>query len=427
MKHFIGPFINPISLDKVELIQKGRCTVDQHGTIHSFVEHDSVDDITDGTIIYASEGEFFMPGFVDTHTHAPQFSNIGKGMEYTLLDWLHNVTFPKEASFGKSHAETHEEHYQRVYDHYKEVVLEIIEHGTTTCCYFGSIHFEANIILAQVLKDLGQRALVGKTCMDANSPDYYIEATEESIENTRKFVHQVRELGSGLVEPIITPRFAISCSSKLMSELGSIAKELDVHIQSHLSETKPEIEFVKELFPAHDTYTAVYDNHELLTPKTVMAHCIWLEDEEIEILKSRNCGISHCPNSNFNLRSGVFNVRRYLEAGMKVGLGTDVSGGSSVSIFDAMRQAIIASKVNHFQGGHSPLSAREALFLATLGGSQVLALDHKTGSFSPGKAFDALVIKPKKYDNLAEALENTVFCGDKSFIQQAYCNGIKIY
>jgi guanine deaminase len=265
--------------------------------------------------------------------------------------------------------------------------------------------------------------------MDCNSPDFYCETTEKAIDGTRRFAAAVDEIdnGAGLVKSIVTPRFAITCSRELMKELGNISRELNLPIQSHLSENKGECNFVASLFPECPDYASVYDSVGLLTPATIMAHSIYLSETEIALLKERGTSISHCPNSNFSLSSGIMPLRKYLEKGLKIGLGTDVSGGYSLSILDAMRQAIIASKCIAFQDpSQKELSVKEAFYVATLGGAEALNLNHRVGNFVPGKCFDALFVKSPvlaQHLSLEHRLEHFVFTGSKSDIASVYVKG----
>lgn len=212
--------------------------------------------------------------------------------------------------------------------HYLAVYISDLILGTTTACYFATTHLDSTLSLAKIVYKLGQRAYVGKVNMDRNSPEYYTESTEESIEATHQFVLKLRDLNlNDLVTPVLTPRFVPTCTPQLMTFLGKYSKENNIPIQSHLSETCGELEWVKELHPDIKDYSSVYDSFGLLTDKTIMAHCIHLSQEERNLLKSRNVGISHCASSNFSLGSGIMNLRRLLDEGhQKVGLGTDVAG-----------------------------------------------------------------------------------------------------
>ncbi|KAJ3276935.1 hypothetical protein HK104_003559 [Borealophlyctis nickersoniae] len=391
------------------------------------------------------DGQMIVPGFdfiikIDTHTHAPQFVYTGTGYDLPLLDWLAKYTFPRERQFADP------SFAQKAYP---LAVARSIRCGTTTAAYYGTIHLESTRILASIVAEKGQRGFIGKVCMDQNAPSDYIETTEESLEATKSFVQSMEDFDSnGRVKAIITPRFAPTCSSQLMHGLGTLAREKNLPIQTHLSENKGEIAWVRDLFPTCPTYTSVYASHGLLTDRTVLAHCVYLSDEERRDVKNACAGVSHCPNSNFGLQSGVLNVRRLFEEGVKVGLGTDVAGGYSSSIMDAMRQAVIASKVvymNSRDGGGrvwEPLTLAEVFFLATLGGAQVLGLENTVGNFEPGKEFDALLvdlvhgregkdgscaIECFSHDSPLSQLEKFVYLGDDRNIMAVFVGGRRVF
>lgn len=398
----------------------------------------------DAEVVELRHGELLMPGFVDTHTHAPQKPNIGSGQQYELLDWLEHVTFPMEAKFADV------DFARRTY---KSVVQRIINCGTTTCCYYATLHLEASKILADIVHESGQRAFIGKCNMDRNSPDHYREASPEaSVADTKALIAHIANYPSSdlqRVRAILTPRFAISCTPPLLFGLGKLAaSDPSLRIQTHISENRGEIAFTKELFPDCASYAHVYDKFGLLRGNTVLAHAIHLEPAEVELIKARNAGISHCPTSNFNLSSGVAPVGEYLDKGIKVGLGTDVSGGFSPSILNAVQNASIASKVIAMRStapsspslfANRQLSVSTLLFLATLGGAQVCALDAHIGSFAPGKAFDALLVNVRNdsgnpnlwgvdpdmevRDNLMGLLERFLFCGDDRNISGVFVQG----
>ncbi|EPQ58278.1 guanine deaminase [Gloeophyllum trabeum ATCC 11539] len=482
---FHGALVNPLDLHSYQALPHALLCVDPYGDIAWIEPHvpDAlVQDVMarkglvgdDVQVVQLKKGEFLMPGFIDTHTHAPQVPNMGAGQQYELLDWLENVTFPMESRFSDVDFARHT---------YKTVVRRVIDSGTTTCCYYGTLHVEATKVLADIIHEYGQRAFVGKCNMDRNSPDNYVEpSAEASVQGTKELLEHIRGLPpltsprpahdtdrSQLVHPILTPRFAISCTSPLLTSLGQIAaSDRSLRIQTHISENLSEIAFTKSLFPECSSYADVYDKHGLLRHNTVLAHAVHLEDEEIALLKERGCGISHCPTSNFNLRSGICKVGELLDRGIKVGLGTDVSGGFSPSILAAIQHASIASKVVSFQHqpghaiavphhlfvNHSPLANKQLpipalLHLATLGGAQVCDLQARVGSFAPGKAFDALLVSVSsaagnpavwgvevdealgiergmgmsKEQHLERMLEAFMFCGDDRNISRVYVQG----
>ncbi|KAJ2783269.1 hypothetical protein H4R18_001788 [Coemansia javaensis] len=335
--------------------------------------------------------QFLMPGLIDTHTHAPQFSFIGVGHDLPLMEWLEKYTYRHESEL---------QDVARARALYADVVRRVLRSGCTMAAYYGTIHRESTCALVDAVRAAGQRAYVGKVCMDANSPDYYCETTDESLRETEAFVRAVLGDQSGaddalLVRPIITPRFAPACTVRCMRALGDIARERRLPIQSHMCESPAEIEFAKRCFPAYASYSAIYHAMGLFGPRTIMAHCIHMSDDDMRLVRECGVGVSHCPNSNFSLSSGVADVRRLLDAGIPVGLGTDVSGGYSSSIIDAMRMAAAASRVLTAQRGpaaSAPLSTAELLFLATQGGARVMGMHDHIGTLDPGKLFDALVV-----------------------------------
>ncbi|XP_037536436.1 guanine deaminase [Nematolebias whitei] len=324
-----------------------------------------------------------MPGLVDTHIHASQYSYCGTALDMPLLQWLNTYTFPVESRFKD---------LKFAQEVYTKVVRRTLRNGTTTACYFATIHTDASLLLARIAHDFGQRALVGKVCMDRNSSvKHYKETSQESEDETHRFIKELLNKKYPLVKPVVTPRFAPSCTEDLLSKLGAIAKNNNLHIQSHISENTEEVKLVMKQFPDAESYTDVYHKCNLLTDKTVMAHGCHLSDKELDLFRETGASLSHCPNSNFSLCSGLLNVRNVLNHNVKCGLGTDVAGGYSSSVLDAVRKTLDASKVLTIQDPeHNTLSFEEVFRLATLGGSQALSMDDQIGNFEVGKDFDAL-------------------------------------
>lgn len=279
---------------------------------------------------------------------------------------------------------------------YNRVVSRTLAHGTTTASYFATIHVEATNLLADVAFDKGQRAYIGRVCMDRPEmcPDYYRdESTEQSIANTKLSIEYCKSLDpSGeLLAHIVTPRFAPSCLPETMTQLAVLAKAEDLRIQTHISENLNEVQLVKELYPEQKSYTDVYDHHGLLTPRTILAHAVHLSREEMQVIKQRNAKVSHCPASNSALGSGFCLVREMLDQGIDVGLGTDVSGGYSASILDAVRNACMVSRhVGFVNGGDSRfnLGVTEGLWLGTVGGAKVVGMEGRLGGFDEGMLWD---------------------------------------
>lgn len=381
--------------------------------------------IQDTREITMTQSQFLMPGLVDTHIHAPQFPNTGIHLVLPLLEWLDNYTFPTEAKFADG------KFAQYVYG---AAVDRLLRCGTTTATYFGSLHLEGTKILGDTVHARGQRALVGKVNMIANCPSYYQEASlEDSLRETEEFILYIKNLKSDLVLPIVTPRSAPTCPKEHMERLAQLALKHDCHIQSHICESRSENDWVQELFPWSTSYADVYGTVGLLTDKTVMAHGVWLKDEEVALLKESGTGVAHCPNSNLSLRSGLCDVRRLLSAGLKVGLGTDCSGGYSPSILNSLRQAVLMSKtISTMTEGYESITLQEAFRLATLGGAKVICMEDRIGNFEVGKEFDALLVDVATMgtpldifpeDTTEEKIEKFLYNGDDRNILQVYVAG----
>lgn len=431
---FRGTFVHSTQQTALEILEDALLGVDTEGKIAFIGKGEELDKLLKSSnfnpsdVIHLSEHEFFMPGMVDTHIHASQYSYAGTALDMPLLQWLNTYTFPVESQFKDL------DFANRVYS---KVVKRTLRNGTTTACYFATIHTDSSLLLGKIANDFGQRALVGKVCMDRNnSVKHYRETMQESQEETCRFIAELLKKKYPLVKPVVTPRFAPSCTGALLGQLGAIAKNNNLHIQSHVSENTEEIKLVKELFPDSESYTDVYYKHNLLTDKTVMAHGCHLSDEELALFRETGASLSHCPNSNISLCSGVLNVRNVLKHKVKLGLGTDVAGGYSASMLDAVRKALDSSKILTIQDPeHDTLTFEEVFRLATLGGSQALSLDDQIGNFEVGKDFDALrvnVAAPDGPIDLIQSegpkilLEKFLNLGDDRNIMEVFVAGRKV-
>ncbi len=279
---------------------------------------------------------------------------------------------------------------------YTSCIKRTLSHGTTTASYYATISVPSTNLLADLCLFYGQRAFIGRCCMDTLSPDYYRDVSAaQSLADTKATISHIAKIdpSHSLITPIITPRFAPSCSSPLMHSLGSLQKETGLPVQTHISENKNEIKLVKEMFPEYETYTDVYDGHGLLSPKTILAHAVHLSEEEADLIKKRESKISHCPASNSAITSGTAKIRWLLNKKIDIGLGTDMSGGYSPSILEAVRQASLVSRHVAMEGDDAAkLSIEEVLFLGTKGGARVVGLENKIGSFGVGMEWDAQLI-----------------------------------
>lgn len=392
-----------------------------------------------GTLETLGPDDLLIPGLVDLHVHAPQWPQLGKALDEPLEVWLQKYTFPMEARFADP------DFAAEVYD---DLVATLLANGTTTALYFGSVDVEPNLILAEACLRHGQRALVGKVAMDdpATCPDYYRDAdAAAALAATRDFITRLRALAARpdrapLVLPVITPRFIPSCTDALLEGLGAMAAELDCHIQTHCSESDWEVGHVHDRLGCTDC--EALSRFGLLRERTVLAHSNFITEGDMALMHEAGSAVAHCPLSNAYFANAVFPLRQALDAGVRVGLGTDVSGGFSASLFDTARQALMASRIaasgsdpalppDRRGPGTAPLSTVETFWLATAAGGEALSLP--IGQFTTGHQFDALVIRANTPgspfrrlgppDTPAELFEKLVLTADRGAIAQVWVAG----
>lgn len=362
--------------------------------------------------------KIIIPGFNDIHLHAPQYPNLGLGLDKELLPWLETYTFPEEAkNIDPEYAKKE----------YKLFVKSLWKYGTTRAVVFASLHQKATEILMDYFNEVGMGAYVGKVNMNRNSPDNLIETTKDSIERTENILKKYNDKNA-LVQPIITPRFVPSCDTELMNALGNLAEKYDVKVQSHLSENKGEIAWVKDLHPESKNYADVYDKAKLFGQQpTVMAHCIYVTEDEMDLMAKNQVYVAHCPTSNFNLSSGIAPIRKFLNKNIPVGIGTDISAGHTVSMMTTIVTAIQASKMYwlYVNDDEECLSTTEAFYLATKGGGSFFG---KVGSFEKDYEFDALVIDDSSLSDynkrtIEERVQRFIYTGDDRQISKRYVRG----
>ena len=322
-----------------------------------------------------------LPGLCDMHVHAPQFVYRGLGIDLQLMEWLDRYAFPTEARFADLS-------YARIY--YEAFADALAKNGTTRAVIFGTLHAPATELLMEILEKKKIGAYVGKINMDTLSPDYLCETPKQSLADTRKWIEDTKDRFH-LVKPAVTPRFIPTCSTSVLEGLGKLAQEFDLPVHSHISEDLGEMSIVRDRYPQYDNDGDVYDHFGLLTSHTVMAHFIYPTRHEMELIKERGVTIAHCPQSNGNVAAGIPPIRQMLDLGVKVGLGSDIAGGYSVSIFRAMSEAVYLSKLQWLRSEKkdSFLSVPESFYLGTKGGGQFFG---KVGSFETGYELDAIVV-----------------------------------
>jgi guanine deaminase len=358
----------------------------------------------------------------DMHVHAPQYSNMGVAMDMELIPWLNTYTFPEESKFCD------EEYALQVY---RNFVSELCRQGTMRASVFSTIHLPATKCLAKIFADAGMGALIGLVGMDRHSPEGLKNTTQSWKEDTETLIQYVSQFP--LVNSIITPRFLPSCTPEMLQTMGEIAQAYNLPVQSHLSENKKEIQWVRELEPQSTCYGDAYNRYGLFgqTP-TLMAHCCYSDGEELQLLRDNGVYVVHCPTSNCNLASGIAPIRRFLQAGIPVVLGSDIAAGHHLSIFRVMQYAVQMSKLQYAltDGKYPFLTLSEVFYMATKAGG---ALFGKVGSFEKGYAFDALVIDDQSlsHDTLNTAslihrLERFIYMGDDRHIAHRFCQGKQI-
>jgi guanine deaminase len=393
--------------------EDGYVAVDEDGRINAV---GSWADSPPGEVIDL-QGALITPGFIDTHLHGPQIEMIGSYGGH-LLEWLERYTFPTERRFEDP------EHARRVA---RALFAELLRHGTLTALIFSSVHADATNIFFEEAARIGFRGIIGKTLMDRNAPPYLLDRSAQAAYDESRALLQ-KWHGQGLLRYAITPRFAPTSTPALLECAGALKREFpDAWVHTHISENQGEVRWVQELFPEAE-YADVYDHYGLLSDRTVLAHGVWLTAEELDLLARTESRIAHCPNSNLFLGSGLFPLHRVLDAGVRVGLGSDIGAGTTPSLFNAMADAY---KVQQVQG--VSLSPFHLWYLATLGGAKALSLDHETGSLEPGKSADFLVIdvdatpllslRTNRAQSLEDLLAGLIFMGDDRAVERSFIAG----
>lgn len=387
--------------------------------------------------------QFFVPGFIDSHIHAPQYPNCGVFGSSTLFDWLFKYTYPVERQLKDP---------EIAKEVYEKVVRKTLENGTTCCAYYSTIHVEATNILADCAYQQGQRAMIGRSCQDCGKSDYKDEDADAAMAANLEVIKHVHSIDNdfSLIKPILTPRNANKCTEDLMFDMARASNKWNIPIQAHMSETEDEVELILKMYTHCNTYAEVYDYYNLLTEQTILGHCIYISNDEIDLINERKAGVAHCPISNSCLTSGEAHVRKLLDKDTKVGLGTDVSGGYSPSILTTARHAVLVSRhiAMKTKNDADKLLVNEALYLATLGGARVCGYEDKLGSFEVGKKWECQLISveddvspfhafgflspdvegflrgnQEDVQKFQDIIDKWVFNGDDRNVRRVYVNG----
>ena len=439
-----GTFFHAPRLGSVEVLQDALVIVEADGIISHVVARTDPDhprlrrEAADaGLLETVLPGRYVLPGFVDLHIHAPQYPQIGKALDCSLEVWLNRYTFPLEARYADI------EFARKAYG---MLAADLVANGTTTAVMFGTIHAEANRLLVNVCLERGLRALIGKVAMDNPDTcpeDYRDPSTDAAIEGTQALIEYVRGHPgnpAGLVRPVVTPRFIPSCTDATLEGLGAIGRSFDCHVQTHCSESDWEHHYAFERYGRSDAESL--DGFGLMSRRTILAHASLLSAPDMDLVSARGSAIAHCPLSNIYFSNAVFPLRAALAKGLRVGLGTDISGGPGASMLDALRMSVAASRL--LEEGVDPnlpperrgrpdsrVDWRTAFFLATAGGGD--ALDLPIGRFAAGNAFDAIVIDTQidagtvrifdEIDTLEDVLSKILYTASRRNIVNAFVAG----
>lgn len=321
-------------------------------------------------------GKLLMPGFIDTHIHYSQSGIIGMYGKQ-LLDWLNEYTYPAETSFSS---------FEYAKQTARKFINELLRNGTTTCMAYATVHPGSVSALFEVATAYNMRLMTGKVLMDRNAPDELLIPWEQAEEETIRLIETWHNRGRN--QYAITPRFAISCSSEQLRSAARLHRRYpDTYIQTHLSENKNEIEQTLSLFPGCRDYLEVYEREDLLTDRTVFAHCIHLSDGECKRLSEAGSILAHCPTSNFFLGSGLYDMQRMNRAQLRTTIATDIGAGTSFSMLRTLGESYKMQQLK----GYS-MSLFESFYRSTLGAAVALGIADKIGSFAKGHEADFIVV-----------------------------------
>jgi len=444
---FLGTAFHAPVRGQLEVLREALIVVGGDGAITAIHRHGSAAASTEaqrfaatGDLVTLGATQYLLPGFVDLHIHAPQWPQLGKALDLPLEEWLQVYTFPLESRYADV------EFARTVYG---SLVDGLLANGTTTAVYFGSLHLPATRILADICLQRSQRALIGRVAMDdiEQCPAFYRDASAARAEaESREFIEYVRAMPgneSSLIRPVITPRFIPSCSDELLGRLGALAHETGCYVQTHCSESDWEHQYVLQRCGRSDSFAL--DGFGLLSRHTILAHGNFVSDADIALIRTRGAAIAHCPLSNVYFSDAVFPLRRILQQGVHVGLGSDIAGGASPSILDNARHAVIASRA--LEAGVDPaldrsqrrrpdsrIDALTAFWLATAGGG--VALDLPVGVFREGFQFDAVVLDVDVSagnlrldgDETPEAvLQKIIYLASRANIREVWVRGVRAH
>ncbi|MDH3265532.1 MAG: guanine deaminase [Gammaproteobacteria bacterium] len=401
----------------VEYIEDG-ILITRDGVVEQLADAtDLLPGLQGGVDVEDLRGKLIVPGLIDCHVHFSQLDIIASHGEQ-LLDWLHRYAYPEEAKFADA------DHARSVADFFLD---ELLRNGTTTAMVFATVFAQSVDAVFAAARERGMRLVAGKVLMDRMCPDALRDDAASGYADSRALIE--RWHGQDRLGYAITPRFALSSSEEQLAAAGKLAAEYpDSWIHTHLAENQQEVQQIAAQFPWSRSYLDVYEHFGLLRNRSMLAHCLYLDDADRQLLAARGAAGAFCPTSNLFLGSGLFDLRSMSEAGIAVGLATDVGGGTSLSLLRTMSEAY---KVLHLQGQSLPAS--RALYLATLGAATALGLDASIGNFAVGKEADFIVLdsngsaitarRARTASSVDELLFALIFLADDRHVAATYLQG----
>lgn len=377
-----------------------------------------------------SQRAAIFPGLIDLHTHLPQYPAVARG-DCELLPWLRRHIFPLEREFKGA----------RVGPEAAAFFAELARHGTTTAMVYSAIFEDSTEAAFHAALASGLRIIMGKMMMDVGSYGNLqpSKVASISLHETERLCRAWHGVGKGLIEYAVSPRFAVSCSEKLMRGAADLAARYGTYIQTHLAENLEEIEKVRHQFPGAQDYTDVYDQCGLLTERTVLGHCIHVSDREREAIAARGARVAHCPTANLFLTSGVMPLDRMRAAGLQIGLGSDVGAGTELNLWQVMRSAIESQKLRAmFEPDVEIPTSGEILYLATQGAAEILGKGGIIGTFDVGKEADITIMdlgslipyrqSKALYDlNADDVLNLCIYRGGPAAVLETFVRGQSVF
>jgi guanine deaminase len=416
-----GHIISPKGKSSYDDFPDGVLIVDESGKIIACGPFDNYKNVQETWSCVVNYGELLiLPGFIDTHVHLPQITQIGRSGQ-TLLGWLDSYIFPAEMNFSSI------EYADRVANWF---FRELARNGTTLAVVFATIHAEATNRAFEVAAQLGNRVIMGQVLMDRLAPEGLLTYGRRQLEESQELCQKWHGYDNSRLLYAFTPRFAVSCSSELLNSCAELFKSHEgSYLHTHLAESTDEVQLVSQQFPGERSYLDVYANRKLIGENTIFAHSIHLDSRDMALVSKTGSSLSHCPGSNFFLKSGVFHYEEVEKAGIKFGLGTDVAAGPDLCMMGSMKYAA-------FMQPSYWLSPAELFYRATLAGAQALNLDHVVGSLEPGKDADFVVLDPRQKSSVVAnilgqptdvILSCLVYMGDDRMVASTYVRGKHVY